>query len=181
MKSPPNRASAIGMLVGGAVALVFLAGCSAPGASSTASAAAPSSTGAPSSPSPAAASATAAPSLAPSAELLASTTESATEAPTGSVEVEMFGPPPQFREQSYSAAAGKVVFFLRNTSPNVSHGMHALAIGPELHSAVAVSDDIRGGSSAVFTVEGLEAGAYVIWCPLRDHAELGMVSALTVQ
>ena len=32
----------------------------------------------------------------------------------------------------------------------------------------------------MFTVEGLEAGDYVIWCEVPDHAEMGMVGSLTV-
>lgn len=115
--------------------LIVLAGCSAsPIASSPPSVGTPPSSS-PSTPSPNTSlttSETAAPTASPSAPLLASTTESLTEAPAGSVEVEIFGPPPQFREETYVVAAGEAVFFLRNTSPDLIHATHALAIGAEL-------------------------------------------------
>ena len=93
----------------------------------------------------------------------------------------MFGPPPGFRERAYVVAAGEAVFFLRNTSPDLIHATHALAIGPEVDQVVALSNDVRAGRSAIFIVQGLQPGTYVIWCPYRDHAELGQLGSLTVR
>jgi plastocyanin len=75
-----------------------------------------------------------------------------------------------------TAAAGDVVFFLDNASP----GIHMLAIGPNLDTPLAVSSSVRVGHSAVFTVHGLDAGEYAIWCPVDNHAAEGMVGTLTV-
>jgi uncharacterized cupredoxin-like copper-binding protein len=39
---------------------------------------------------------------------------------------------------------------------------------------------VRVNHSAVFTVHGLDAGEYVIWCDVDNHAAEGMVGTLTV-
>ncbi len=113
--------------------------------------------------------------------VLASTTEMTTEQPAGSILVEMTGPPPRYVPTKLSAPAGDVVFFLKNTSPaRDEHAKHDLAIGPDRDHPLAVSDLLDGGRSAVFTVHGLDAGTYVIWCTFPGHAGLGQVGTLTI-
>jgi plastocyanin len=115
------------------------------------------------------------------APVLASTTEFTTEQPAGSVLLEMTGPPPHFVPSKLSATVGDVVFFLKNTSPaRDEHGKHDLAIGPDRDHPLAVSDLLDGGRSAVFTVHGLDAGTYVIWCTFPGHAGLGQSGTLTI-
>jgi plastocyanin len=114
--------------------------------------------------------------------MLASTIEPATEAPAGAIRLRMFGPPPQFGPKSLTANAGDVVFFLENDSPSgQEHGTHDLNIGKTRDAAVVVSGPVPGGRRAVFTVHGLEAGDYVIWCSLFGHASLGQEGSLTVE
>ncbi len=113
--------------------------------------------------------------------MLASITEAATTPPAGSIQVVMSGPPPVFRPAALTANAGDVVFYLQNDSPAAdSHGIHTLAIGHDRTAPIAVSDEVPGGRRAVFTVLGLEAGDYVIWCTFPGHAGLGQVGSLTV-
>jgi plastocyanin len=107
---------------------------------------------------------------------LDSTTEGATAAPAGSILVGMAGPPPHFEPKSLSATAGDVAFFL----DNASRATHTLAIGTRLYQPLAVSRAIKIGDSAVFTVRGLAAGQYVIWCTISNHAAEGMTGTLTV-
>ena len=114
--------------------------------------------------------------------MLESTTVAATEAPVGSIRLVMTGPPPVFRPAALSATAGEVVFYLDNTSPTGdSHGVHTLAIGHDRTSPVVVSGEVPGGRRAVFTVHGLDAGEYVIWCTFTAHAGLGQVGTLSVR
>ena len=153
-------------LVSAAIATVVLvAGCSA----------APSPTESVTESSSAAASPTA-PASVSATPVLDSTTEDADEAPTGSILVEMTGPPPRFVPDALTAAAGDVVFFLDNLSP----GIHNLAIGRSVDEPLAVSSSVRVNHSAVFTVHGLDAGDYVIWCTVDNHLAEGMVGTLTV-
>jgi plastocyanin len=100
----------------------------------------------------------------------------ATAAPAGSIRVHLAGPPPHYEPADLTAIAGDVTFFLDNTS----EGIHTLAIGPQLYQPLAVSAQVEPGRSAVFTVIGLTAGRYVIWCTIDDHAAEGMVGTLTV-
>lgn len=103
-----------------------------------------------------------------------STTEPATSAPAGAIDVEMAGPPGHFVPADLTAPAGDLVFYLHNRS----HGIHTLAIGRELHKALVTSASVLQGKAAVFTVRGLRAGEYVIWCTIDAHAEEGMVGTL---
>jgi plastocyanin len=100
----------------------------------------------------------------------------ATAAPAGSILVDLAGPPPHFAPNGLSATAGDVLFFLNN----ISQATHTLAIGPRLYKVLAVSRAIKIGDSAVFTVSGLPAGQYVIWCTISNHAAEGMTGTLTV-
>jgi uncharacterized cupredoxin-like copper-binding protein len=69
------------------------------------------------------------------------------------------------------------VFYLHNRS----QGIHTLAIGRELHKALATSANVLQGKAAVFTVHGLGAGEYVIWCTIDGHAGEGMVGTLILK
>jgi plastocyanin len=100
----------------------------------------------------------------------------ATTPPPGSIRVEMIGPPPRYRPDKLAARPGLVVFFL----VNISHGVHTLAIGPEVGNFVVVSDTVMVGQPEVFTVRHLPPGNYAIWCTIDEHAEEGMVGTLTV-
>jgi plastocyanin len=99
----------------------------------------------------------------------------ATSAPAGAISVDMTGPPPKFVPADLVAPTGDLVFFLHNKS----QGIHTLAIGRELHKALVSSSQVLHGQAAVFTVRGLQAGHYVIWCTIDGHAEEG-VGTLTV-
>ena len=167
-----------GLLIGGCTA-----GTVAPGVTASATVAPP-----PASPEPSPTAETAAPSPSPSevigarpTPVLASTTALTTVQPAGSLVLEMTGPPPHFVPSKLSAKAGDVVFFLKNTSPaRDEHAKHDLAIGPDRDHLLAVSDLLDGGRSAVFTVHGLQAGTYVIWCTFPGHAGLGQTGTLMV-
>jgi plastocyanin len=112
---------------------------------------------------------------------LESTTEPAEAAPEGSIRVEMTGPPPQFVTPDLTATAGDVVFYLFNTGPEGDpFADHLMVIGPEVLEPIVKSDRVKPGNAAVFTVEGLPAGEYAIWCTLNNHYNLGMVGTLTV-
>jgi len=106
-----------------------------------------------------------------------STTTPATAAPAGSVKVALAGPPPHFEPHALTANAGDVDFFLTNPS----FGTHTLAIGPALRDRLVVSAQVPSGQAAIFTVHGLRAGEYVIWCTIDGHADEGMVGTLTVR
>ena len=116
------------------------------------------------------------PASASPASDLDSTTVGASAAPAGSILVGMAGPPPHYTPKSLSATAGDVVFFLDNGSRST----HTLAIGQRLYAPMAVSLAIGVDHSAVFTVSGLAAGRYVIWCTVSNHAAEGMTGTLTV-
>jgi plastocyanin len=118
----------------------------------------------------------------PGPGLLATTTVTSNEMPAGAVRVVMSGPPPIFRPNTLTATAGVVVLYLVNDSPaRDAHGIHTLAIGREEGTPLAVSDEIKGGGRATFTVYGLEAGTYRIWCTFPGHAGLGQRGTLTVE
>jgi plastocyanin len=91
--------------------------------------------------------------------------------------VQLAGPPPHFEPADLTAAAGDVVFYLENTSL----GIHDLAIGTAVHSALVVSAPVAMGEAATFTVHGLQAGQYIIYCTVDDHAAEGMVGTLTIR
>jgi plastocyanin len=167
-------------------------GCSAPGASQAPSAAAAATP--PPSASPVAAATPMptptitspvppTPAASAAAGMLPSTTIPANEPPTDSIQVEMFGPPPQFRPNHLTGTAGEsVTFYLVNNSPaREEHGGHDLAIGKKIGAPLVVSSEVKGGGRAVFTVHGLKPGTYMIWCTLYGHADLGQVGTLTLK
>ena len=131
------------------------------------------------------AAATAAPKPTPPQPEFSSSMGSSTSAPAGAVAVEMLGPPPHYLPVGVSAGAGDVTFFLTNRSL----GVHTLAIGRGpldivnnhvQNTPLAASTPVNVGSSATFTVYGLPAGTYAIWCTIDGHAAEGMKGTLTV-
>jgi plastocyanin len=99
--------------------------------------------------------------------------------------VEMAGPPPRYLPDSLTVRSGHTRFFLTN----ISHGTHTIAIGRgplklELGRAtnvpLALSGYVAINTSVTFSVDELPPGAYVLWCTVGDHAELGMSGTLTV-
>lgn len=93
----------------------------------------------------------------------------------------MSGPPPAYEPKEFAIPAGNAVFYLENSSDAINHGSHNLTIGEEVGKPIAQSGTVLGGERAVFTVHGLEAGSYVFWCSLYQHAEFGMKGTLTVE
>jgi plastocyanin len=152
--------------------LVLVAGCSSttqPSATVTASPTA--------SPS---ASPGASPSLQPSASplpTLTASTEPTGSAPSGATRVEMYAL--AFHPADISVSAGDAQFFLVNPAAK-SQGTHSMAIGPKLYQILAASAAVPLGQSAVFSVQGLAPGTYVVWCTIDGHASEGMVGTLTV-
>jgi uncharacterized cupredoxin-like copper-binding protein len=114
---------------------------------------------------------------------LDSVTEIGTEAPPGSVRVDLTVKPFRFMPDQLTVPAGDVVFFLVNATPEGSPGTHALSIGTASREEVAAaSGSVAPGESASFTVMGLKSGdKFIIWCPIEPHAAQGMVGTLTVE
>ena len=112
---------------------------------------------------------------------LSATTQPADVAPDGAIAVDMSSF--MFEPMAISAKAGTVTFFLRNVGVGVDPialQNHNLVIGLDQAHVLARSDYVSAGKAAVFTVEGLEPGDYVIWCSVPGHAGNGMVGTLTV-
>jgi plastocyanin len=114
---------------------------------------------------------------------LQSVTEVVSEAPPGSVRVDLTVKPFRFMPDQLTVPAGDVVFFLVNATPEGGSGTHVLSIGAASRKEVAAaSGSVAPGESASFTVMGLEAGdKFTIWCPIEPHAAQGMVGTLTVE
>ena len=140
---------------------LLLAACAASGASTSSST--PAST----------------PSVAASASGLSATTTPARAAPEGAISVSMTSF--IFMPMSLTAKAGTVAFFLRDDDPDSAPATsHNLVIGPDQAHPLAVSGYVAKGQPAVFTVDSIAAGRYVIWCSVPNHANNGMVGTLTV-
>jgi hypothetical protein len=75
------------------------------------------------------------------------------------------------------------MFYLDNVSIEfIGHaGTHTMAIGPALGHPIVVSDAVPAGHAALFTIQDLPSGHYVIWCTIGAHASEGMTGTLTVQ
>lgn len=122
--------------------------------------------------------------VAPSPEF-AATTEPAATAREGAVSIEMAGPPPRFVPRNVTIHTGEGSFFFTNTSL----GAHMMSIdraplvlidGRVTNVPIVKSGIVAVGKSASFVVDGLPPGNYFFWCPLTDHAALGMTGTLTV-
>ena len=97
----------------------------------------------------------------------------------------MLGPPPHYMPAGVSVPAGDVTFFLTNRSV----GVHTFAIGRGQldfvgeyvrNTPLAASSPVSIGKSVTFTVYGLPAGTYSVWCTISNHAFEGMKGTLTV-
>jgi plastocyanin len=120
---------------------------------------------------------------------LVSTTKATAVPPPGATTISLTAF--KFEPNAPTVSAGTAVFFLKNLDepPSAFGGglRHNLLIGSRIGEPLASSANVSGGQSVVFTVEGLEPGAYVIWCSIpslilegQDHADSGMVGTLTV-
>ena len=127
---------------------------------------------------------TAAPTAIPT---LASTTEQASQAPTGSIPIKMALPnaEPRFEPDSVTAKAGTVVFFLENVPGAIGSPDHNMRIGPAVGQVLAATPNVRAKGTVTFTVSDLAPGTYLYWCSVvgldgNSHAYNGMVGTLTV-
>jgi plastocyanin len=77
-----------------------------------------------------------------------------------------------------TATAGTARFYLVN-SPN-SSDVHNMAIRSASGELLARSAVVLVDTAAVFTVEQLPAGRYMVLCELPGHAQAGMVGTLDV-
>jgi plastocyanin len=112
---------------------------------------------------------------------LVATTEPADAAPRGAITVSLTAF--HFEPSALTVKAGTVVFFVENKDevPAGSTGTnHTLTIGSVLGQPLANTGYVHSGEAAVFTVEGLVPGEYVVWCSVPEHADMGMVGTLTV-
>ncbi len=71
-------------------------------------------------------------------------------------------------ELSGEAVAGQVVFELTNEGDQV-HGFVVEGNGVD----TALTSDLRPGVTDRVTIE-LDAGSYIVWCPVGDHRDRGM-------
>jgi plastocyanin len=95
--------------------------------------------------------------------------------PAGSIKVTMTEF--KFDPGTISAPAGKVVFYLVNAGNNTAHN---LFIRDSKGTKIAGSDLVSAGDSAVFTVDNIAAGTYVIYCDQPGHESSGMKGTLTI-
>jgi uncharacterized cupredoxin-like copper-binding protein len=112
---------------------------------------------------------------------LAATTAPADVAPSGAITVAMSSF--KFDPSAITATSGTVTFFLQNVGAGIdpaAHQLHNLAIGVDQDHPLAESGYVAAGKAAVFTVQDLAAGTYMIWCMVPNHAANGMVGTLTV-
>jgi plastocyanin len=79
-----------------------------------------------------------------------------------------------------SAASPTLELF--NQAINEGLVFHNMLIGDEVDGdALAASESVGAGESALFTFAEVPAGTYQIWCSIDDHFELGMVGTLTIE
>lgn len=105
------------------------------------------------------------------------TVESAVQ-PAGSIRIEMSSF--AFKPADIPLTAGKVVFFLVNTSSEV-HSMALRNPAVSVLAVVALSANVEGGRSAVFTIDNLPVGVYKVNCPIGDHTASGMTATATAR
>lgn len=94
-------------------------------------------------------------------------------APANAVTIHMSAHSAAFDPVHITVAADAAIFFVVNEGP-VTTGMpvpatHSLAIGLMAPTAMAHSDRIGPGESAVVTVTGLVPGEYQFWCGVNQH------------
>ena len=114
--------------------------------------------------------------------MLPTTTEPAAEAPAGAFELRV-GPGKNYEPDLITAPAAESLTFFIDMSEADDQLNHNFRIGPELPPglAIATSDLIYAGESAVVTVTGLEPGTYAFWCNVDDHYFYGMTGTLVVE
>ena len=154
-----------------ALTLIFAVATACGGAAATAS---PSGSGSSEGASPSASSSQTA--------MLQTTTEPAAEAPAGAF-VLTVGPGKNYEPDLITAPAAESLTFYIDMSEADDQLNHNFRIGPELPPglAIATSDLIYAGESAVVTVTGLEPGTYAFWCNVDDHYVYGMTGTLVVE
>ncbi len=89
--------------------------------------------------------------------------------PAGSILVEMSSY--TFKPTEIPVGAGKVVFYLVNTSKE-AHSMALRNPAVSVVNAVALSANVEAGHSAVFTIENLPSAVYRVNCPIGGHQDM---------
>jgi plastocyanin len=114
--------------------------------------------------------------------MLPTTTEPAEVAPEGAI-VLTVGPGKNYEPDLITAEAAERLSFFVDMSEADDQLNHNFRIGPELPPglAIATSDLIYAGESAVVTVTGLAPGTYAFWCNIDDHYFYGMTGTLVVE
>lgn len=97
--------------------------------------------------------------------------------PAGSIRVEMTTY--AFKPADIPLSPGRVVLYLVNTSPDI-HSMALRNPAVSILDVVALSADVPGGHSAIFTIDNLRAGVYRVSCPITNHAVNGMTGTATM-
>jgi uncharacterized cupredoxin-like copper-binding protein len=111
----------------------------------------------------------------PGATMLASTTVEATTAPSGATKIVMMNI--SFIPNNIKLKAGTIVIFLVNRELGAFHN---LGLRDPLGQLIVVSDNLRPGQSAVFTIVHLGPGKYKMVCTVETHEAAGMVGTWTV-
>lgn len=96
--------------------------------------------------------------------------------PPGSILVEMSSY--AFKPTEIPTVAGKVVFYLVNTSEE-AHLMALRNPAVSVINVVALSANVEAGHSAVFTIDNLPSAVYRVNCPIAGHAD--MTATVTVR
>jgi len=105
------------------------------------------------------------------------TVESSTQ-PAGSILVQMSSY--AFAPTEIPVGAGKVVFYLVNTSKDV-HSMILRNPAVSILAVVAASTNIEGGHSAVFTIDKLPAAIYRVSCGVAGAGHGDMSATVTAR
>lgn len=126
-------------------------------------------------------------SAAASIPTLGSTTEQASQAPTGAIPIRLTvtNGNPRFEPDKLTVKAGTVAFYLENGTNVLGTFDHNMRIGPAIGQVLAGTRRIYGNENVTFTVKDLAPGSYVYWCSIvglngLTHASYGMVGTLTV-
>jgi uncharacterized cupredoxin-like copper-binding protein len=117
------------------------------------------------------------PTSAASPALQYTTVEASTQ-PAGSILVQLSSY--AFAPSEIPTGAGKVVFYLVNTSNDV-HSMILRNPAVSILAVVAASTNVEGGHSAVFTIEGLPAAVYRVSCGVAGPGHGDMTGTVTVR
>ena len=104
------------------------------------------------------------------------TTVEASVQPAGSILVEMSSY--AFKPTDIPIGAGKVVFYLVNTSKE-AHSMALRNPAVSILAVVALSANVPAGQSAIFTIDNLAPAVYRATCPIGGHGD--MTATVTVR